>query len=518
MPQLEIKCKFCGKKATEKYHKTIGRDRHITLTCDHTLIEKAVSILPDEVHLKTTSDSGYTPYPFQAHSASFAEKSNLRVLFAHEMGLGKTICVLTTLASHLKEASPILIVTKSSILRQWEKECIEWLDEAPFRIEKAKDIVPPGFKLYIVSYDLLPRLSNLPTFKTIVLDECQQIKNPKAGRTKMVREISESARFILAASGTPIKNNAEEYFTILNILRPEIFPVKKRFIQDYCEYQDTGYGYKVGGLSHYGETRFKDVTKDFIIRYSRQEVLPDLPKIKRSNLISDLSEKVEEAYNAAVNSLIEEQESDKSSAAKVMNILSYLTQMRHLTGLSKIDSCIEFVEEFISDNSRPITIGVHHSDVIEMIRARLEKLNIKTRTLIGTMNADERNDVVVSFRNKEFRVLLVSILAAGEGLNLQFCEDAIVLERQWNPANEEQFEGRFSRIKEDRSYASHINVTYMVAAGTIDEFFAEIVEKKRSYVAQTLDGKHIAWDESSIMKELTEKLIRQGRSKWRVKV
>ena len=118
--------------------------------------------------------------------------------------------------------------------------------------------------------------------------------------------------------------------------------------------------------------------------------------------------------------------------------------------------------------------------------------------------------MVKRFKESKSRILIASTLAAGEGLNLQFCSDAILLERQWNPANEEQVEGRFHRFGQ----LNNVSVTYMIASGTIDEYFTELVEVKRGIVAATLDKKQIQWDQQSLMKQLAETLITKGRKGW----
>jgi len=95
---------------------------------------------------------------------------------------------------------------------------------------------------------------------------------------------------------------------------------------------------------------------------------------------------------------------------------------------------------------------------------------------------------------------------------LQFCSDAVMLERQWNPANEEQAEARFHRFGQE----NNVFVTYMLATGTIDEYFTELVEKKRSIVAGALDKKELVWEESNLMKELTTALLTRGRERWKL--
>jgi SNF2 family DNA or RNA helicase len=86
-----------------------------------------------------------------------------------------------------------------------------------------------------------------------------------------------------------------------------------------------------------------------------------------------------------------------------------------------------------------------------------------------------------------------------------------MVERQWNPANEEQAEGRFSRIG---SLAESISATYMTAIGTIDEFFMKLVENKRRLVREAMTGQKSNWDESEILNELSAMIVSHGRKSW----
>ena len=116
--------------------------------------------------------------------------------------------------------------------------------------------------------------------------------------------------------------------------------------------------------------------------------------------------------------------------------------------------------------------------------------------------------------NRDQRILIASTLAAGEGINLQACSDCIMVERQWNPANEEQAESRFIRIGQT---ADSVTATYMIALGTIDEYFTGLVEAKRQVIASTMKGETMS-DESTLMNELADILASKGRKAWKREV
>lgn len=538
MPFTKIKCEKCGKDAVSERQFEIGKETVHLLKCGH-LLRKAHLIEASPDHL--VSLDGKKLYPFQSDGVRFVEKSGGRALIADEMGLGKTVQALATIALHPDEMQPVVYFLKSSLKIQWQHEIMRWVSKSEEDhdiamaqvIETSKDILLPGAKHYIFSYDILRRFKDGDLkekfekrgVKTVVIDETQQIKNWESQRARQVRALCKNIPNVIALSGTPIKNNASEYFSILNILKPEMFPTYRRFMINEVDFYFNGYGYKVGGLRN--PSGFLTKTKNFLIRREREEVMPDLPTVDRRFHFDALSEEVEAAYKAQFEEFRDEYYSGSSTSKSAFieggTIIAYLSKMRHLTGLSKIDPCVEFVEEFLSETNRRITIFVHHKDVSEILERKINKVIATLRemgwkhlkdalTLRAELNSQQREDVVTKFMgDDDYRVLIASTLASGEGLNLQKCSDCIILERQWNPANEEQAEARFIRIG---ATAQTVTATYFVAVGTVDEFFSKLVEQKREIVASTLGGESVPWDQSSLMRELADILASQGGKAW----
>jgi SWI/SNF-related matrix-associated actin-dependent regulator 1 of chromatin subfamily A len=538
MPFIKAKCPQCGKVAETSREFMIGDKSISLLKCNH-LIEKA--------HLNSSTPEALISldhkklFPFQCDGVRFIEGSSGRALVGDEMGLGKTVQALATMALHPKEMLPFLWIGKSSLKYQYQHEVMRWMGEEAFAqvIDNSKDVFLPGMTGYIVSYDLLGRYAKRNVtedsqindlawmskqcarlkIKTVILDECQQIKNSTASRTIYTRAICKDIPNVIALSGTPIKNNAGEYFTILNIIRPEMFPNESKFKMHDCDSYFDGYSYKVGGLRN--AKAFMEKTKSFIIRRERAEVLPDLPLINRQFIFCELDKKVEKAYVQEFKEFRDDYNSNtgEDSFEEAGNILARLSRLRHLTGLSKIDACIDNTMEFLGSTDRKRTIFVHHKDVGEILFEKLsfllKELELEPPlSLTASLDAQQRFNLVQEFTdNPKRRILIASTLASGEGLNLQICSNCVMLERQWNPANEEQAEGRFPRPGQT---ADSIDAIYFVAIGTVDEFFSEIVERKREIVNSTLSGNAVSWDQSSLMKELSETLAANGGRKWSI--
>lgn len=517
---VKVECEKCKKIAVEHSRIKLGSSVIIKLACGH-MLTYASDTLKDSVYDNIVFSDGAKPREYQITAMKFAAEANFNLIIADEQGLGKTIESLCLLRLYPAKLLPAVIVVPTTVKLQWMWEIFRICGNGPEFltqvIQSGKEKAMPGFKIYIVTFDMLKKedlFEYVPEIKTIIIDECQRIKNHLSDRAKAVQKIAKRCNHVIPMSGTPIKNNAGEYFTVLNLVRPTKFPNYTAYLDKYCDAYNNGWTMKVGGLRN--PERFADDTKDFIIRRTKAEVLKDLPSIERKFYHVELDRKLNKVYAAAMAELEDIFYGEMSEFERATQTIVIMTKLRHITGISKVSECIDFTTEFLLSSDRKITIFVHHKDTAQMLEVQLAQWCAeggfsKPLSLHSGLDADGRARLVESFKNdNSSRILIASTLAAGEGLNLQFCSDAIILERQWNPANEEQAEARFHRFGQK----NNVSITYMIASGTIDEYFTELVEQKRSIVAATLDNKEIAWDQNSLMKDLSAKLMAGGKKKW----
>lgn len=527
--QLEFKCPTCSKVAN-----TIGEFSHADkkfyiLNCGH-FSAKEITRSTDKFE-NFKSLEGDEPYKFQIEGMKFIEESTGRALIADEMGLGKTIQSLGYLFFH-PEARPCLIVVKKKLTIQWFKQIYRWCDKSLSQIIEQGHAILPGIQYYIISMDLLrnyplDRLEKIG-LKTIVIDECQHIKNSSSQRTIFLRKLINDFQIpnIIALSGTPFKNRISEYFTILNILAPQYFQNQEEFIRsEIAYYYDNQGKLRERGLKN--PTRFKEVTKNFILRRERQDVEDQIPYIgiQRNLHYVDLEDKYLKAYENAESeylSLFDRIGSEHNKMQQNSDLLAILQRMRHIIGLSKIPDTIDFVTDFLLSTERKITIGVHHQDVAKMVIDQLNKWCVmggfgEVLVIKGSMRDEELDDVVTKFnKDPRHRILVASILAAGEGLNLQeSCNECVIMEHQWNAANEEQFEARFRRIGQK---SNNVIATYMVAGNSIDEMLTEIKERKRALVKSGMMSKdQTPFSESELITQLAEMIGKKRAGvKWRM--
>jgi len=531
--QLGYKCNYCNKKVTEVKRHRFGDYWSIQFDCGHTTLTDALIHIDENADewLEFKSIDGRQLYEFQKTGASFAIEANGRCLIADEMGLGKTVQALAFLWKMRDKKMKSLVITKSTLKYQWSHEAYRFLGHElgmnqVIENKNQKPLTEFGFNIVIISMDMLRRCAWIDDeefmknrFDCVIIDETQNIKNPGALRTAMVRKLTKSVPYVIGLSGTPIKNNADEYFTILNILKPERFPSHKAFQHNYVNTWSNGYGVKAGGLKD--PEYFAEKTKDFIIRRTQDEVMPDLPKLNRTYRYAELGPEVEKLYNELMEKFAAEYSKGSMKVFGSGGILEYMTHMRHLTGKAKVEPVVDYVTDFLTQCDRKIVIFRHHNDVHAAVETLLcnicQAMGLSMPiALTSDLTPEQRHEVVMQFKDDpNARVMIASTLASGEGLNLQFCSDCIIMEQQWNPANEEQAEARFKRIG---STAGIINAVYQIALGTIDEYLADLKASKKHIITEAMTGEknESSYTEEGIMKELAEILVTKGMQQWRL--
>lgn len=517
--------KACGKIAVELTRVQLGNDWLITLECGHLVTEGRLGS-KDDVYTSIVSSDGKTLMPYQIEGVKRIEAANARAILADMQGLGKTVQALSLIKLHSAELLPAVIFVPATVKLQWHHEVVRWCGREGFLcqvISNGKEFAAPGFNIYIVTYEMAKN-DNIWQYvkddiKFVVLDECQRIKNHLSERAKAVQRLCKNVPHILPMSGTPIKNNAGEYFTVLNLVQPRRYPNYTKFIEQECDSYNNGWGYKVGGLKN--PQKFAEETKDFIIRRTKDEVLKDLPELRRVFFHVELDGRVKKAYIDLIKQLDDVMYDDTldgmaAGAAKI----AIMAKMRHATGISKVGPVAERIKAFLEENpaERKLTIFMHHVDVMDLLEAEcmpfLKEMGLSNPLKIsGTTSADNRAKMALRFREEiKTRLLFATTLAAGEALNLQFCSDAIIMEREWNPANEEQAESRFHRYGQ----INNVLIDYALVSETIDEYFTELVEQKRAIVSSTLDNKEYIWDQNSLMADLAMVLVTKGKKAWKL--
>ena len=566
LPLSRPKCPYCGKRAETKDSTDFGGATILNLECGHSIAQSELK-QSDPVSSITSLD-GRKLYDFQAETIRLGEKAGGSFQCSHQQGLGKTVIGAGMLKLH-PEMLPAVIVCKSKLKRQWIKELVRWAgpEFIAQEVGSAKDNILDFFKVYVITFDMLPRMPKTCTKcgqkkavqgeyctkkiltdgtkcggllkdvfsvlrngkgpMTVIIDETQRIKNPAAARTYEMMRFCQDVPYRIGLSGTPTQNNAREYWTILHILRPELFPTYKGFDRRWIGYyfDSVANNLKPGGIADHKWDEFKELTGDFIFRKTREEVMPDLPVVKRNFQYIDIDD---EALQRAYSQVFDEFEvlydaGGRKTFGVQGQLLAVLGKLRHITGLAKAQYIADEATEFAANNDTKVAIFVHHVDVAQVVRAILQPICKERGWGDPLMFGSDLNDKKLEKIQTEFndpgnnaKFAICSTQSMGEGLNLQYdCNTMWMAERQWNPAIEEQAESRFTR-PDSPAMHGFVDCYYPVVIGTIDEWLSSMDEHKREANAKSVGDKTEPWDESASMSALASKLHEMGKPKWKL--
>lgn len=401
-------------------------------------------------------------------------------ILADDMGLGKTLQTIAYLLSE-KGHLPHLVVVPSSVVYNWKRECEKFAptlsvdvlagtpEERAVKIEKIneKDV-------WITSYTTLRQDIELyqgKSFQALILDEAQYIKNYRTKTSQAIRQIRATRTFAL--SGTPIENSIEELWAIFQVILPGLLPNERKFKQ----------------LSH---DQIARMTRPFILRRLKEDVLTELPEKIESVYTSPLTKEQKELYVAYWQNVQREAQDSMQSGdfrKNRMKILAGITRLRQIcchpslfmenyTGSSgKLDELLTMLETLLASGKR-ILLFSQFTSMHDIFQEVLSKQGIPYFYLHGGTNKEKRVEMCERFNQGEKNVFLISLKAGGTGLNLTGADTVILYDLWWNPAVEDQAAGRAHRFGQKNV----VQVIRLVSEGTIEERIYDLQQKKRELI------------------------------------
>jgi SNF2 family DNA or RNA helicase len=444
------------------------------------------------------------------------------VLLADDMGLGKSLQTLAFLAwlQHGMETGivlrePMLIVAPTGLLANWQKEhdahlaapglgeCLpafgqglRALRNGEINGRAALDIAALRRAAWVLTtYETLrdyDRDFGRIRFAVAVFDEAQKIKTPGIRLTDAAKGMD--AGFRIALTGTPVENRLSDLWCIIDTANPGYLGDLKSFSRQYEDQQDPdrlarlrrSIDRKVGGRT------------PIMLRRLRHERLPDLPALQEEIDQRVMPPLQAGAYSAAIA---------QARAGGRGEVLAALHRLRAVSLHPDPDTPNDD-ETFIAASAR-FRSAFSTLDQIEAKGERallfVEDLSIQARltgliqrryrlaaapmVINGAVAGQSRQARVDRFQSATngFDVLILSPRAGGVGLTLTRANHVIHLSRWWNPAVEDQCNGRALRIGQTRTVTVHIPVATLSSHGrSFDENLHALLERKRRLMHEAL--------------------------------
>eukprot|EP00075_Anas_platyrhynchos_P027954 XP_027317207.1 SWI/SNF-related matrix-associated actin-dependent regulator of chromatin subfamily A-like protein 1 [Anas platyrhynchos] len=412
--------------------------------------------------------------PFQREGVNFAIFRNGRLLLADDMGLGKTIQAICVAAYYRKEW-PLLVVTPSSVRFTWAEAFHRWLPSlrpgSTNVIVTGKDNLT-GSLINIISFDLLSKMDKQlkNTFQVVIIDESHYLKNVKTARCRAAMPLLKAARRVILLSGTPAMSRPMELYTQIAAVQPDFFPQFHTFGLRYCDAKQMPWGWDYSGSSNLAELKIL-LEESIMIRRLKSDVLSQLPAKQRKMVVVS-----PEGINAKTKAAlaVEAKKMAKGYGNKQQEKEALLL-FYNRTAEAKIHSVVEYILELLESGKDKFLVFAHHKIMLDAIVEELEKKRVEYIRIDGSTSSAERQSLCQKFQLSEKQaVAVLSLTAANMGLTLSAADLVVFAELFWNPGVLIQAEDRAHRIGQ----TSSVNVHYLVAKGTADDFLWPMIQEK----------------------------------------
>ncbi|MEU0190822.1 DEAD/DEAH box helicase [Streptomyces afghaniensis] len=426
---------------------------------------------------------------------------------ADDMGLGKTI---TLIALHLhrqtdaRSAGPTLVICPTSLMGNWQREIERFAPGTPVRrfhgARRGLDGLVDG-EFVLTTYGTMrldaPRLAEVP-WGMLVADEAQHVKNPHSSTARALRSIGTRAR--VALTGTPVENNLSELWAILDWTTPGLLGRLGTFRRRYAEAVE-------GGQDPASADRLARLVRPFLLRRRKSDpgIAPELPPKTETDHAVSLTQEQAALYEAVVREALAEIAGADSMARRglIVKLLTGLKQVCNhpaqylkeerpvVAGRSgKLELLDELLDTILAEEAG-VLVFTQYVQMARLLERHLAARGTPSQFLHGGTPVAEREAMVRRFQDGEVPVFLLSLKAAGTGLNLTRAEHVVHYDRWWNPAVEAQATDRAYRIGQTRP----VQVHRIVAEGTIEDRIAELLARKRELADAVLGSGEAALTE-----------------------
>jgi SNF2 family DNA or RNA helicase len=448
----------------------------------------------------------------------YLERLGLNGCLADDMGLGKTVQVIARLAQERELAAqagvsrvpPTLLICPTSVVGNWFHELQKFAPQLAAMIhhgsDRAKSVEAfqaacDRHDLVITSFTLARRDAahfKAVTWHRIVLDEAQNIKNPKAAQTKAILKLAATHR--LALTGTPVENRLMDLWSIFNFLNPGYLGKQAQFRKQFeLPIQRDNDPRR--------STTLKKLVEPFILRRLKtdQAIIKDLPDKVEQKVFCNLTPEQASLYEAVVKDVAGELAQAEGMKRKGM-ILATLTKLKQICNhprqflqddsdfdpsrSHKLSRLLEMVQEVMAEGESALVFTQFTDIGAALERYLRQECHYPTHYLHGGVSRQRREQMIADFQAPDAppSIFVLSLKAGGVGITLTQANHVFHFDRWWNPAVEDQATDRAFRIGQKKNVFVH----KFVAIGTLEERIDRMIEDKKK-LAGAIVGADESW-------------------------
>ena len=491
-------------------------------------VRQLIRQLTEQADVTVPAGINATLRPYQERGFSWMYR-NFRIGFgsiiADDMGLGKTLQVITllqkmkddgTLHPSLGKATdrrpllgneagggPALIVVPTGLVTNWQAELQRFAPSLTVFTYHGSGRSLKAFTdadILLTTYGVLrsdvTNLKKLP-WLAVIIDEAQNIKNDDTAQSKAVRSIP--AKLHIAMSGTPVENRLSEFWSIMDFANQGYLGSAKGFKEAYAN------PIQREGDRQVAE-RFRRVTAPFLLRRLKSDktIISDLPDKIEQNELALLTERQAALYQETLEQAMQAIEGIEATDHQslfvrqglVLQMILALKQICNHPALflkngdfkpelsGKTVMLLSLLESIV-ESGQKVLVFTQFREMGDMLGRMIEEhLGQQPLFLHGGCSIKERQAMVDRFQanTRGDQIFILSLKAAGTGLNLTAASHVIHYDLWWNPAVEAQATDRAYRIGQHQNVVVHRFITL----NTFEQRIDRMIQDKRHLADMTV--------------------------------
>ncbi len=463
-------------------------------------------------------------FAFQQTDVGFVGNAG-SALLGSQMGCGKSLVGAQFVWHH---GGPGLIVCPTSMKYKWAAELEAWAPGMDVVVidgsaaKRRKQIAEaPDNTVFIVNFESLRTHTRLApwggkalsekqkehkelndwTWSAVVVDEAHKIKDPKSQQSMAVKQMGLQSQHRLAMTGTPLINDPDDLWSIMNFVAPDEYGSRNQFRSRYCIMQSAWHGgFQNTGLKQETREEFDRFFMPRFLRRTKEEVLPDLPeKFEIDYRVLPMGTQQAKVYNALAKDMMALTEDELLIAENPLSLTIRLRQAAsgvpivedgEVVALGTPSNKLDAIEDILAEApGDPLVVYAESRKFIEMLHGALTFKGYSCELVTGKQGAAMRERAVERFQKGHADILLGTLGAGAEGLTLTRANRIILAQQSWSHAVNAQAIDRVHRIGQTRG----VQPIVLVSKDTIDEATAVVDRTKEGRLQQLVrDPKWLA--------------------------
>ncbi|CAD7006147.1 unnamed protein product [Ceratitis capitata] len=469
-------------------------------------------------------ETGMQLHPYQIEGINWLRYSwgqGIDTILADEMGLGKTIQTVTFLYSLYKEGhckGPFLVAVPLSTIINWEREfelwapdfyCITYVgdkdsravireneltfEEGAIRGGKASRLRTTQFKFNVLltSYELISMdaacLGSID-WAVLVVDEAHRLKSNQSKFFRILNSYNIAYRMLL--TGTPLQNNLEELFHLLNFLSRDKFSDLNAFQNEFADVS-----------KEEQVKRLHEMLGPHMLRRLKADVLKNMPSKSEFIVRVELSAMQKKFYKFILTKNYEALNSKSGgNSCSLINVMMDLKKCCNhpylfpsaaeeatttAGGMYEINSLIKAAGKLVllskmlkqlKEQGHRVLIFSQMTKMLDILEDFLEGEGYKYERIDGGITGNLRQEAIDRFNapGAQQFVFLLSTRAGGLGINLATADTVIIYDSDWNPHNDIQAFSRAHRIGQ----ANKVMIYRFVTRNSVEERVTQVAKRK----------------------------------------